>query len=101
MLALILYKSAPWKQPIWKNKFLSGIILLNAVLIVGVSFLTGSLSWLGVQKMGNVEMLVIWGIMLTTCLACYGYNLVLEKVCFRSRNVDRPEFTTISSLHEI
>lgn len=43
-LALFIYKSKPWKQPVWTNKPLFVVILVNTVLIIIISFITDKLS---------------------------------------------------------
>ena len=101
MLALLLYRSKPWKQPIWKNKPLFLTISINTILIVGVSLFTSGLSGLGIQPIGATETVVVWLIILGSGLVCFGFNLGLERMCFRTYLNQRSEFSSLSSMHEI
>jgi magnesium-transporting ATPase (P-type) len=44
VLAFLIYQGKPWKKPIWTNKPLFVVLLVNAVLILVISFTTSSLS---------------------------------------------------------
>ena len=85
LLSLVLYKSKPWKQPVWNNKPLFVIILINAVLIIMISLFNSHMSFLDIQPIAATPMLIIWLIILFTGALCVAYNLVLEKIVFRSR----------------
>jgi hypothetical protein len=49
LLPFPIYIASPWKLPIWKNKLLTGFIILNILLIVAISLMTSKFALLGVQ----------------------------------------------------
>lgn len=46
MLGVLVYRSSPWKERIWKNIPLSILIIINLIAIVTIYFLTAYLSFL-------------------------------------------------------
>ena len=100
LLSLVLYKSRPWKQPIWNNKPLFSIILINAVLLILISLFNGHMSFLDIQPIATLPLLIIWLVILLTGALCIAYNLFLEKIVFRTREASRLELNTIESLIE-
>ena len=99
VLAVVLYKSKPWKRPIWRNKILSFFLCINIIGIVLISFFTSSLEDWKIQSIGLIQVGVIWAIMIVSGLICAAYNMILERVCFRSRNIDRlPNYSSFASM---
>ena len=89
LLSLVLYKSKPWKQPIWNNKPLFAIIIINAMLIILISLFNEHMSLLDIQPIGTTSVLIIWLIILLTGALCIAYKLILEKIVFRRREINR------------
>jgi cation-transporting ATPase 13A3/4/5 len=81
-LPFAIYRSEPWKLPIWTNKPVMGIIALNFLLLVPLSLLTSHMGFLSLQPISTSDILVIWGIMLVTSAIVLAVNRILERVFF-------------------
>lgn len=93
MLAFFIYKSAPWKQPIWTNRPLFIVLAINIALILVISFTTDSLSDLEFQPIATTQVLVVYVIMIMTGIVCAAFNIILDKLCFRNRYLERSELS--------
>jgi hypothetical protein len=71
LLAVIIYKGQPWKQPIRKNRPLLIFIIVDLVLIVVISLLTAELSVLEIEPISLFEVAVVTSIMLATSLGLW------------------------------
>jgi hypothetical protein len=101
MLAVLLYRSSPWKQQIWTNRPLFLIILLNTLLVAAMSLWTSELGGMGLQPIARGQMAITWGIMLVAGAGCGCFNMLLGRTCFREGNlVRRSDFSSVASLQE-
>jgi hypothetical protein len=81
-LPFAIYRSAPWKLPIWTNLPVMGLVILNLILIVPISLFTAHLGFLGLQPIAIEQIAIIWVIMLVTSAIVIIANKIIEKVFF-------------------
>jgi RsiW-degrading membrane proteinase PrsW (M82 family) len=53
LLPLFIYRSDPWKQPLYKNVILTVIIVVNSVLFFAIYYTTSYLSFLDLVPIGT------------------------------------------------
>jgi Na+-transporting NADH:ubiquinone oxidoreductase subunit NqrD len=81
-LPFAIYRSDPWKLPIWTNLPVMGLVILNIVLLVPMSLFTGDFSFLGMVEVAVPQMVIIWVVMLVTAGIVVVVNKLIEKVFF-------------------
>ena len=82
LLPLAIYRSSPWKLPIWTNLPVTIVVIGNILLILPISFFTSNLGFFGLKPIGRSEISVIWLIMLGTSVIVILMNNALEKYFF-------------------
>lgn len=81
-LPLFVYRSSPWKEPIYKNIPLISLVLINIFLIIPIYFFTSQLSFLDLQPIGIYYAGIILAIIGGSCVVCGIANLIIEKCKF-------------------
>jgi hypothetical protein len=74
LLPVMIYRSSPWKEPIYQNVALTVLIIINIALIVPIFFETASLSFLDLQPIAQGPAAVIFIITLIGCISCAAVN---------------------------
>lgn len=85
-MAIIVYRSAPWKQRIYKNIPLSVLLLFNFVMLYFFFFSTESMSAFGIVPISNESMKVCLFIMVGTAFVNWLYNMAIERKRFHEEN---------------
>lgn len=81
-LPFAIFRSLPWKLPIWTNYPVMAIIIFNIILLLPISVFPDDFAFLGIEPIPIGRMLVIWVMMLATSALVFGVNKVIEKVFF-------------------
>lgn len=79
VLPFFIFRSSPWKEPIYKNWPLTVLILINIALIIPIYFFTSSFSIIDMQTIGKSYAGVVLAITGGGCLLCGIANWVIEK----------------------
>ena len=88
---VIIYRSSPWKQAIYKNIALTIIVFLNVGLILTIYFMTGTFGFIGLQAISLKYSMIIMAITLATLILTWLANYFIQ-------NKKMHEVITCSSL---
>ena len=82
LLPIAIYRSSPWKLPIWTNLPVTIVVIVNILLILPISYFTSDLGFFGLKPIGRSEISVIWIIMLGTSIIVIFMNIAIENYFF-------------------
>lgn len=85
-LGLWIYRSDPWKEPFFKNKFLLILLILNFILMFFLFFGTQYLSFLDVVAIDNKVTLVCLLFMLGASAISGLFNYIIERQKFHENS---------------
>ena len=72
-----IYRSGPWKEPFYKNKAFTIVVVVNFLLLIAMYFTTKYLSFMDVQPIGVSEAGVVLAIMMGSAAVSFVYNKIL------------------------
>lgn len=81
-LPFAIYRGDPWKLPIWTNLPVMGLVILNIILLLPMSLLSGDFSFLGIVEVAVPQIIIVWVIMLVTAAIVIVVNKLIEKIFF-------------------
>lgn len=93
-LPFAIYRSSPWKLPIWTNKPVIGVVILNVLLLLPICYLTSYLSAFSIQPIGRNEITIVIGIMLIAFAVVLAVNKIIERI-FMNRIRKRAQNTLV------
>ena len=76
-LGVHIYRSGPWKEPFYKNKAFTIVVVVNILLLIPMYFTTKYLSFMDVQPIGVNEAGVVLAIMMGSAAVSFVYNKIL------------------------
>jgi uncharacterized membrane protein len=101
-MAVTVYRSSPWKEPIYRNILLTVLLVLNFIVMFFLFFGTSSLAMLRVVPIANNKMGVCLAIMLVTAGINWVFNYLIERQNFHERaSSNRVTNDNISEVFEI
>lgn len=79
LLPIFIYRSAPWKEPFYKNIVLLILILLDLGAIICMYLFTSQLSIIDLLPIRLREAIIMFGITTCGCMLCGVANLVINR----------------------
>lgn len=77
---MLVYRSKPWKQPFYKNKLFTILIVVNIIAIFVMFFNSSQFSFLDVQPINRAEAGFVLLIMLFSVVVSTLYNYIMEEL---------------------
>jgi hypothetical protein len=76
-MGLFIFRSSPWKEPIYRNKALTILLVLNVFAMFFLFFGTGHLSFLNIVPLEAKVAKALFGIMVATSVLLGIFNVVI------------------------